>query len=67
MVTQRRMRQLKKDLSNTIKLGNNFITTNKWNIAFAKNIHEKPMIVQLNLFSNELTDYGETIPEQRRI
>ena len=61
------MRQLKKDLSNTIKLVNDFITTNEWNIAFAKNIHEKPMIVQLNLFSNELTDYGETIPEQRRI
>ena len=57
MATQRRMRQLKKNLSNTIKLVNDFITANKWTIAFAKNIHEKPMIEQLNLFSNELTDY----------
>ena len=63
MVTQRRIRQLKKGLSSTIKLVNDFITTNKWNIAFAKNIHEKAMIYQLNLFSNELTDYGDTLPE----
>ena len=28
-----------------------------------KNIHEKPMIDQLNLFSNELTDYRDTLPE----
>ena len=57
MATQRRMRHLKKNLSNTIKLVNDFITANEWTIAFAKNIHEKPMIEQLNLFSNELTDY----------
>ena len=57
MATQRRMRQLKKNLSNTIKLVNDFITANEWTIAFAKNIQQKPMIEQLNLFSNELTDY----------
>ena len=28
-----------------------------------KNIREKPMIDQLNLFSNELTDYRDTLPE----
>ena len=28
-----------------------------------KNIQEKPMIDQLNLFSNELTDYRDTLPE----
>ena len=64
MVTQRRMRELKIDLSNTIKLVNGFITTNEWNITFTKNIHEKPMIDQLNLFSNELTDYGDILPEK---
>ena len=42
---------------------NDFITANEWNIAFAKNIHKKPIIDQLNLFSNELTDYGDTVPE----
>ena len=63
MVTQQRMRQLKKNLSNTIKLVNDFITPNERNIAFANNIHKKPMIDQLNLFSNELTDYGDTISE----
>ena len=42
MVTQRKMRQLKKDLINTIKLINDFISANEWNIAFAKNIHEEP-------------------------
>ena len=36
------MRQLKKDLINTIKLVNDFISANEWNIAFAKNIHEEP-------------------------
>ena len=44
----RKIRQLKTDLSNTIKLVNDFITTNEWNIAFAKNIHQKPMIEQLS-------------------
>ena len=61
MVTQQRIRQLKKNLSNTIKLVNDFITPNEWNIAFANNIHKKPMIDQLNLF--RLTDYGDTISE----
>ena len=57
------MRQLKKDLSNTMKLVNDFITTNECNITFAKNIHKKPVIDQLNLFSNELTDYRDTLAE----
>ena len=57
------MRQLKKYLSNTIRLVNDFITTNEWNITFAKNIHEKPMTHLLNLFSNELTGYGDTLSE----
>ena len=59
----RKIRQLKTDLSNTIKLVNDFITTNEWNIAFAKNIHQKPMIEQLSQFRNELTDYRVTPPE----
>ena len=42
---------------------NDFITTNKWNIAFIKNIHEEPMIEQLNLFCKESTNYGDTLPE----
>ena len=41
---------------------NDFINTNEWNIAFAKNVYES-MIAQLNLFSSELTDYGDTLPE----
>ena len=57
------MRQLKKDLSNIIKLVNDFLTKNECNVGFAKSIHEKPMIDQLNLFSYELTDYEDTLPE----
>ena len=63
MVTQQRIRELKKDLSITIKLVNDFINTNEWNIALATNVYEKPMTAQLNLFSSELTEYGDTLPE----
>ena len=42
---------------------NDFINTNEWNIAFAKNVYKKPMIAQLNLFSSELTDYEDALPE----
>ena len=62
-MTQQRIRELKKDLSITIKLVNDFINTNEWNIALATNVYEKPMTGQLNLFSSELTDYGDTLPE----
>ena len=63
MVTQPSTRRLKKDFSNTIKSVNDFITTNKQNITSAKNIHEEPMIEKLNFFCKQLTDYGDTGPE----
>ena len=63
VVTQQRIRELKEDLSITIKLVNDFINTSEWNIALATNVYEKPMTGQLNLFSSELTDYGDTLPE----
>ena len=63
MVTQPSTRRLKKDFSNTIKSVNDFITTNEQNITSAKNIHEEPMIEKLNFFCKQLTDYGDTGPE----
>ena len=59
------MRQLKKDLINTIKLVNDFISANEWNIAFAKNIHEEPTETHYQR-TMKMTNFQSNLKKQKQ-